>query len=303
MRILVTGDKGFIGRNLYEAYKKKGNQVFGWRREGISANRKMFSFLNLMNYAEVKKGIDEIRPDLILHCAGSADVNYSLKNPFYDMQNNYITTHNLLFAMKELQMLECRFVLMSSAAVYGNPSKLPISESYLTEPLSPYALHKKAAEDVCLFMHKNYGFDVKVLRIFSAYGPGLKKQLFWDMYQKIKQTNELNLWGGGEESRDYIYIDDLISAIMLVAEKAPYENIFYNIANGEEIKIKRAAQILSDYLNFDKEKIQFVGKQKEGNPVNWRGNINKLLSLGYIRTVKFEEGIKRYIRWLNEENL
>lgn len=303
MCVLITGDEGFIGNHLADAYRKKGTQILGWGRNGVRMAGKEDIHADLMNPADAEKIFNEFSPSLILHCAGSADVNKSIADPILDLENNYITTHNLLFAMKKLQMSECRFVLMSSAAIYGNPVSLPITERQNPNPLSPYALHKKAAEDVCLFMHRNYGLDTKILRIFSAYGPGLKKQLFWDMYQKAAATGELNLWGSGEESRDYIYIDDLIHAIMLVAGKAPHEEVVYNVANCEEVTIKRAASAFAGCLGIGEDKIHFAGKRREGDPINWKGDITRLLSLGYVRKVGFEEGVEKYIRWANNINI
>lgn len=301
MRILITGHTGFIGSHLTEAYKKNGQEVFGWGRDGVYIDGQGYIQANLMDLSDVGKILRYCPPDLILHCAGSADVNGSIQDPVQDLKSNYITTHNLLFAMREAHMLNSRFILMSSAAVYGNPVSLPVTEKQEINPLSPYALHKKAAEDTCIYMHKNHGYDVKILRIFSAYGPGLKKQIFWDMYQKVTQTGRLDLWGSGNESRDYIYIDDLIQAIMLVSEKAPYDEILYNVANGDEIKIKEAAMTFARNMGFGKEKIRFVGKQREGDPLNWKGDISKLSSLGYERKVAFEEGIRHYIGWAKQD--
>lgn len=299
MRVLITGDRGFIGQHLAEAYRKKKVQVLGWGHNGVHINGKADICATLMEPMDAERILFEFAPELILHCAGSADVSRSVSSPLMDLENNYITTHNLLFAMKKLQMPKCRFVLMSSAAVYGSPVALPISEKQEANPLSPYALHKKAAEDICLFMHRNYGLDTKILRIFSAYGPGLKKQFFWDMYQKVRNTGQLELWGSGEESRDYIYIDDLVRAVMLVVEKAPCEEIIYNVANGEEVKIREAAAIFARYSGISQEKIHFAGRRREGDPINWKGDITKLLSLGYMREAGFEEGVRKYVEWVD----
>ena len=236
-------------------------------------------------------------PDLILHCAGSADVNKSVNAPLEDLRGNYITTENLLFAIKNNKLQQCRFVLFSSAAVYGNPLFLPMDEQQPINPLSPYALHKRAAEEACEFMHRNYHLDVKILRIFSVYGPGLKKQIFWDMYRKIAETGSLQLYGSGDESRDYIYIDDLVSAVSIISETAPFEDIYFNIANGEEITIREAALIFAANAGLDKSKISFMGTRREGDPINWRADISKLKKLGYLKSVSFSQGISNYIAW------
>ncbi len=302
MKILITGNEGFIGKYLENAYLSSRENVFGWSRDGIKQKDKCILNLNLMKYEEVCEAISLIKPDIIVHCAGNANVNLSFEKPFMDLQSNYITTHNLLFAMKDNCMKNCRFILLSSAAVYGNPNSLPISEMDAVNPLSPYALHKLSAEEICKYMSKNYGFDIKILRIFSAYGPRLKKQIFWDMYQKVLLTGELELWGSGYESRDYIYINDLIQAIELIASKAPSGELIYNIANGKEVSIREVAECFARCMKIPNNNIKFKGVRREGDPINWKANIDKLLSLGYERQISFEAGVKNYIKWLENES-
>lgn len=299
MKVLITGDSGFIGSHLVSKYQKKGAELFGWNQAGFHKYNGGFEKKDLTKFEEVRQVLSWILPDLIIHCAGNADVNKSVHNPMIDLQSNYVTTHNLLFAMKTLDMAKSRFIMLSSAAVYGNADTLPIVETQTLNPLSPYALHKCAAEEVCLFMNKNYGTDIKIVRIFSAFGPGLYKQIFWDMFQKAKTTGELNLWGSGKESRDYIYVDDLVEAIVLIADKAPKDIFIYNVANGEEITIYEAARCFSKYMGISEEKIHFAGKRREGDPINWKADISRLRELGYVRKVMFDEGVRRYVDWVS----
>ena len=173
-----------------------------------------------------------------------------------------------------------------------------MNETQPLHPLSPYALHKRAAEEVCEFAHRNYLIDVKILRIFSVYGPGLRKQIFWDMYQKMKQTGKLELFGSGEESRDYIYIDDLVAAVRLIVDKASFEDIYFNIANGEECTIREAAVVFAAKAGLRESNISFMGTCREGDPINWRADISRLKKLGYSRSVSFLQGISNYVDWV-----
>lgn len=299
MNVLITGSNGFIGNHLVKRIKKVYGSVYEWNRDGIFFNEKKICDVDVTDPTTINAALTMVLPDTIIHCMGAANVNKSISNPYEDLTSNYISTHNILFALKEIN-IRCRFILLSSAAVYGNPILLPMSESAIINPLSPYALHKRAAEETCLYMYHNYEFDVKILRVFSVYGPGLKKQIFWDMYKKIVGNGELTLFGSGEESRDYIYIDDLINAIMLILNDKT-TNIVYNVANGTEIKIKYAAQIFAAEMNLEKEKVIFTGSNREGDPINWRADISKLKSIGYKMEVPFELGIQRYIRWVKDE--
>lgn len=299
MKVLITGNEGFIGNYLEKFYAAHSHVVYGWNRLGITVNGKLMTQFNMGSSNDTCRAIAEILPDLIIHCAGNAEVSRSVTDHLSDLQDNYVTTENLLFALKDNRLTDCKFILLSSAAVYGNPVMLPTDELQPLNPLSPYALHKKAAEDVCIFMKKNYSLDVKIARIFSVYGPGLKKQIFWDMYHKIKQSGRLDMLGNGEESRDYIFIDDVVKAISLIAKDRSSALIF-NVANGKEIKIKEVAEIFAREVGISKEKISFTGTRREGDPVNWRADIGRMINLGYEQNIPFEVGVRRYIKWVSE---
>lgn len=300
MIVLITGSNGFIGRAISLRMQKENYTVYEWSREGLFLNNSKIQSFVIEKPEDAEKVLLIVKPDIVMHCAGSADVNYSVQHPYEDLSSNYITTHNILFAMKKTGVTS-RFVLFSSAAVYGNPVKLPMSEEEPIHPLSPYALHKRAAEEICLYMNKNYHMDVKILRLFSVYGPGLKKQIFWDMYHKVKESGRLNLMGSGEESRDYIYIDDLVEAVILVALDEG-RDIIYNIANGEETTIYKAAMTFAKYMKIPQELVTFSGRRREGDPINWRADITKLKMLGYKRKYSFEDGVEEYVDWLDEFN-
>lgn len=193
-------------------------------------------------------------------------------------------------------MKHTRFVFLSSAAVYGNPESLPINENAPVKPLSPYAVHKAMCEQLCMYFIRNYGTDIKIARIFSAYGAGLRKQIFWDMYTKQLRTGRLDMFGTGDESRDYIHIDDAAQAIYLLAVKDSQEYIF-NVANGEEVTIRKAAELFAECAGLGRDKIRFNGIRREGDPLNWRADITKLIELGYKQTVDLKAGLKDYFLW------
>lgn len=299
MKVFVTGANGFIGSHISTYFFENGHSVIGLDRKFVQAEWTSVALDMADEKAIVNALIDEM-PDIIIHCAGSADVGKSVADPLSDYVGNVSLTHNLLFAVHKVGLQNTRIVFLSSAAVYGNPGTLPITEETGLDPLSPYALHKVMCEDICQYMHSNYGMDVKILRIFSAYGEGLKKQIFWDMYQKSKSTGKLSMYGTGKESRDYIHIKDLIYAIYLVSIQARREDCIFNIANGEEITILEATEIFANAIQLEKEKIFFTGEVKEGNPINWRADISKLKLLGYTKNVSIQDGIMRYIEWLKK---
>ena len=156
------------------------------------------------------------------------------------------------------------------------------------------------AEEIC----KEYSlfFKIKVcnLRIFSAYGPGLTKQFFWDLFNKLQKPNDIELFGTGRESRDFIYIDDIVRCVELIIENrfSIPDNI--NVASGIEITISEAAHTFKELLNIDKQ-IKFSGESRPGDPLNWRADINILQSMGFNPAYTLKEGLNQYIIWLKKE--
>lgn len=303
LKVLVTGSSGFIGNKISEFFCMQGYEILGWDcfcGDNVSVKTET---VDMLDYSQVIESLRRSEPDIVIHCAGLADVNKSVRDPNGDYNGNVTITHNLLFAIHELNMTNVRMVFLSSAGVYGNPTELPVREDTVLKPLSPYALHKVMCEDICRYFINNYGMDIKIARIFSAYGAGLRKQIFWDMYSKLKNTGELELFGTGSESRDYIYIDDVAQALFLIATK-PSNHIVFNVANGKEITIQKAAETFAECYGFDKSKIVFNGIVREGDPLNWRADISRIASLGYCMSVSTDDGIKRYVNWavLQEDN-
>lgn len=298
-KVLITGCNGFIGRAMGKYCILKGYDVYGVDVSGTSDNSFPVLSMNLEK-DDMEVLWDFVVPDIIIHCAGAANVSFSVEHPTADYNINTSIVHKMLFSMLEKKMLSTRFLLISSAGVYGQPINLPISEECERNPISPYALHKAVAEDICAYFIKNYNFDIRVVRIFSAYGPGLKKQIFWDMYQKIMNTKELQLWGTGFESRDFIYIDDLVNALMLVMEADRKDYHIWNVANGQEVLIKDVAERFAKLMGLDSG-VRFSNIARAGDPNNWCADITRIRELGYEQCVSIDEGIEKYIRWINDE--
>ena len=291
MKVLVTGAAGFIGQRIAQYYLNKGYDVIGW---DLIEKNELFEIksVDMTNFIGLVSELEKEIPNIIIHCAGCANVGESVKNPNRDYIGNVTVTHNLLFALSKCNFSDFRFVFLSSASVYGNPLKLPINENEELKPLSPYALHKEMCEKMCTFFINNYGMDIKIARIFSAYGNGLKKQIFWDMYQKSK-NGKLEMFGTGNESRDYIHVDDVAQAVYLLSV-TDSENIIFNVANGEEITIKRVTDIFARISGVENNKIYFNGTVREGDPLNWKADITKIKQIGYKQSVDIQSGLRVY---------
>jgi len=298
MKILIIGSKGFIGTAAYNFYQEKKHTVFGCDIVNDYTSENYFQ-IDATN-SDFHQIFQTHTFDVCINCSGAASVPQSLQNPLRDFTLNTYNVAKLLEAIKEYQP-SCKFINLSSAAVYGNPENLPIRESGNCNPISPYGIHKKFAEELCTEYQSYFGLKTCNVRIFSAFGNGLKKQLIWDLFLKFKKQNTIELFGTGEETRDFIHVDDIIFAVDCIINKADFKGENYNIANGEETKIKDIAELFVK-LTGSQKPIIFNQVQKEGDPIFWRADISKIKSFGYKQKISIEEGLRNYIKWANEQN-
>lgn len=300
MKVIIIGSKGFIGHNLNNYFQVKNYEVWGADIEMDDLNSKRYFHINRSN-ADFNAVFQNSTYDLCINCSGAASVPESLKNPLQDYCLNTVNVFKILDAIKKFQP-DCRFINLSSAAVYGNPKHLPVKEEAIPAPLSPYGNHKLQAEQICKEFYDYYKIQTCSLRIFSVYGIGIQKQLFWDLFNKAKTGIPFNLYGTGNESRDFIYVLDLVKAIEIIYEFSSFEADVINVANGEEIMIKEAVSIFFSFFEQD-VKYKFSGESRAGDPVNWVADTSKLKSWGYKPSFDIKTGLKKYYDWINASTL
>lgn len=296
MKILIIGSKGFIGSHAIKYFRSKGYETYGCDVVVDYEDEQYFSIDITQPFFQ--EPFETINFDVCLNCSGAASVPLSIQNPLRDFQLNTSNVFLLLNTIKEYCPL-CKFINLSSAAVYGNPISLPINETHDIKPVSPYGEHKRMAEEICREFYIYFGIKSCNLRIFSAYGEGLKKQLFWDLYKKAKDP-QINLFGTGEETRDFIYISDLLLAIDLVINNAPFKGESINVANGAQSKIKDIVSLFYNLMHYQ-GKINFLGENREGDPLNWEADISLLKKMGYTNSVNLKDGLTKYIKWIESK--
>jgi UDP-glucose 4-epimerase len=298
MKILILGSEGFIGRSCVKHFLLKGWEVYGCDLLDYSS-----ALYNYIKVSRLQPAFDEVFDmaayDACINASGNGSVPVSISHPVTDFEANCSDVINILDHIR-LKNKECKYIHISSAAIYGNPLQLPINENAPCAPLSPYGWHKLIAETLCAEYYQLYKLPVVIVRPFSIYGPGLHKQLFWDLYQKCKASpDELTLWGTGHESRDFIYIDDVVAALDIIIEKSSMQANIYNLASGIETTIAEAAgQFLAHYNGSIP--LKFNNQQRIGDPINWQADIEKLQALGYSTKYTFAEGIKQTAQWLKD---
>ncbi|MCF4967954.1 NAD-dependent epimerase/dehydratase family protein [Nostoc sp. CMAA1605] len=299
---LITGVTGFIGRYIARHFSEQGWSVIGIGtsppENAPLANLTKYYCLRLPDLY-LHEILQLHYPSICIHCAGRASVGLSVSEPGSDFYTNSVVTFELLNSLR-LHTPNCKFIFLSSAAVYGNPQSLPINETQTVAPISPYGFHKLMCEQMCLEFTKVYGLPTASMRIFSAYGPGLRRQVVWDICQKAIIKGSLLLQGTGEESRDFIHALDIARALSVVVKSAPMEGEVYNLGSGREVKISELATIVLNSLE-ENLTLQFDGIVPLGNPLNWQADIYKLKSIGFIPTVELERGIKTFVNWCRAE--
>lgn len=248
---------------------------------------------------DVQELLQRTQPDVIFHCAGSASVESSFLTPLLDYEQNTGMVVELLEAMRRVRS-RAKFVLVSSAAVYGDPKELPIGEAAPPSPLSPYGYHKLQAELACRKYAELLSVSTVVARVFSAYGVGLRRQVVWDIARRAVCDEVVTVRGSGLESRDFIHGKDVARALLLLAESPLGMGEVVNVASGEEVRIGELATQVVSAINPDK-KIVFSGEFSPGVPQNWRADVSRLRSLGFAPSVPLGTGIEDLARWVKSE--
>jgi UDP-glucose 4-epimerase len=299
-KILITGVAGFIGNHIALSFSQKKQHVFGIDIRPQEEIPLIDRYLSLkLPSDDIGTVIRDYQPDICIHCAGPSSVYYSVKNPVTDFNACALATLNLLDAMRQ-NSPGCKIVFLSSAAVYGNSITPSIGEDHPLTPISPYGFHKRIAEEICKEYAVVYGLKTACVRIFSAYGPGLKRQVLWDICRKAIMQPELILEGTGNETRDFVHVADIVSAINIIAEKGLFIGEVYNVASGRETLIRDLANLLLKSLNKP-GCIRFNGDIAASIPHKWKADISKLRSMGYIPEITLENGIEGYVKWVRKE--
>ena len=297
MKIIIIGSSGFIGSNLLKFLLNNKYNVIGY-------DIKESSLLKCLKIENIEDIITENifkNTNVIINCSGSADVNFSYLNPLADFEKNSHDVFKLLDGINKYNQ-NINYINISSGAVYGSIASENVNEKAKLDPKSIYGFNKLISEKICEQFNTIYDIKTTSIRIFSAYGPRLKKQLFWDLYKKTLMNNDIELFGSGNDYRDFIYIEDVCSAIeVLISQKFKKHEIF-NIASGEKTLISEAVGLFFNLLN-KKIDYKFSGNLLKGYPKGQHADISKIIKLGFKPSYSLEKGLSSTIKWMKEQKL
>lgn len=309
-RVLVTGGAGFIGSHLVDRLLKEGFEVTvidnidTGRRENIAHHqgRKEFHFIkgDIRDFDLVRETMKDI--DAVFHEAALASVTDSVKNPLLNNDVNVTGTLNLLKASSDLHVK--RFIYASSAAVYGGALSPKKREDMTPNPTSPYGVSKLAAENYVKLFHKLYSLETVSLRYFNVYGPRQRFDIQCAYGGAITIfTNRLLknmppiIYGDGEQTRDFVYIQDVIEANILALNNKNAAGEVFNIGTGTNVSVNQVAEALKDIMN--KKDLQNL--YADPRPTDIRhgyadiSKANKIL--GYNPKLSIKEGLTKLVNW------
>ena len=304
-RVLVTGGAGFIGSHLVDRLVDEGFEVVVLDNFSTGNLENLRSHIGKENFriikgdvrnkADVKEAVEDV--DCIFHLAAIVSVELSVKNPLLVNEVNVCGTLNILEESLKLNLK--RFVYLSSCAVYGDPMYLPIDEKHPTKPLSPYGVSKLAAEHYCMVFYKIYGIQTVCLRLFNVYGPRQSKGPYSGVISRfidrLKCGKPPIIYGDGEQSRDFIFVDDVVDACLRAMNCRNCIGESINVGSGVETSINELAQIISGLFGMQKIKPVYT-KPRIGEVRRSCADISKAEKLlGLKPRISLEEGLRKLV--------
>lgn len=296
-KILVLGGGGFIGTHLVAALTKSNHkiEVAGHNLESLSGGTIECLPGDLNNHLYQRC----TAPDFIFHLAGGASVTSSLQDPHHDFAKTLPHLSALLHKM-QTDWPQARLIYLSSAAVYGENASASTSIQCPLKPISPYGLHKQLAEKMIQFYSSRYQLSVQIVRPFSVYGEGLRKQLLWDALNKA-QRGEFSYFGSGDQQRDWIYISDLIDFLLsLMTQNVNEQNQLLNAGTGKGITVKQILTMLLKIANYPWPP-EFSSIGKPGDPDNLVACSQEQIAYPQLKHTSLQQGLERYITWFKRQ--
>lgn len=295
-KIVITGASGFIGKNLWEYFEARGYSVIACvSNNETNSSTYLIHDILLPNF-QFEVLLEKEKPDFLIHCAGGASVSESFLDVQKDFFKNVVVTDFILDSLRKYSP-STKMIFLSSAAVYGNPSELPITLKTPQEPISPYGFHKMLCEINCKKYYQLFGVPITIARIFSVFGPGLKKQILWDIYQKACHTEAITLNGTGNETRDFIYVTDLAKIIYQLLQFSSFDANTINVATGREITIRDLATEFLAKLSVVKP-LCFDGDIRPGDPTRWPIELEDSPVFENMVWLPMARGIQNYADWI-----
>lgn len=311
---LVTGAAGFIGSHVTDRLLAQGHHVVGVdnfcdfydpdrKRRNLAAALQDSRFTLIEADIRDQKAVNETfllyKPHVVIHLAAMAGVRPSIENPsLYTQVNLDGTVHLLDAAVKRNTQ---KFVFASSSSVYGNNPKVPFAEGdRVDHPISPYAATKKAGELICHTYHHVHHLPVSCLRFFTVFGPRQRPDLAISKFLLlVSQGKSIPMFGDGSTSRDYTYIDDIVTGVLAAADRCSSYHI-YNLGGSSPVSLREMISTIEQVVG-KKALIEQKPMQPGDVERTWADLTVSQKELDYQPTTSLREGIARQWQWLQQQ--
>jgi UDP-glucose 4-epimerase len=303
MMVWITGGGGFIGRYLARELADAGHAVHGIGHGAFEdADRQRLGLGQWQNGEIDAPDLDALAgrsglPSTIFHLAGGSSVGSSIARPFEDFSSTVSSTARLLEWLR-ISAPGCRLIVASSAAVYGAEHRGPTPENAEPVPMSPYGHHKLMMEQLCKSYAMTFGIRSTVVRLFSVYGPHLRKQLLWDICSRLHgNAQTLDLGGTGAEIRDWTDVRDVTRLLVKIGE-LPQPEAFriVNGGSGHGTSVAEIANMLIETWGSNVA-VRYSGVVRAGDPVSLLADDAGLRRLPFDWRIPIIQGLADYVKW------
>jgi nucleoside-diphosphate-sugar epimerase len=308
MRYVVTGGAGFIGSNTVDELVRRGESVVvlddlsAGKEDNLAESRNKISFIkgSINDIEVVRRSMQEA--DYVIHLAARTSVPRSVKDPLETNRVNIDGTLNVLLAARDTKVK--RVVLAASSSAYGETPKLPKVETMQPEPISPYGVTKYVCELYAQMFGRVYALQNVSLRYFNVFGPRQDPSspysgVLSKFCTAFQEATEPVVYGDGEQTRDFTYIDNVVQATLLACEAPAASGKVFNIGTGERISLNQTLELLRE-ISGNKLEAKY-DPPREGDIRDSQADITLGRELlGYEPTVNFFEGLRRTFEWYQE---
>jgi nucleoside-diphosphate-sugar epimerase len=309
MRCLVTGCAGFIGSHLTDRLLAGGHEVVGVdaltnnyghtvkvRNLSSARTSEQFEFVEAdLTTLSLEPLLESV--DIVFHLAAQPGVRSSWGTRFSEYtQRNIVATQRLLEAARDRDRLH-RFVYASSSSVYGTVSDLPVSETTVPHPVSPYGVTKLAGEHLCGLYHANFGIPTVSLRFFTVYGARQRPDMaFHKFIEALEHGQSFTIYDDGKQSRDFTHVSDVISAVVRAGDASQVVGRVYNVAGGSQVSLLDSLTCLASVM--ERELVVGHEPKQAGDVRDTYADIRSAhQDLGYRPTVPLREGLVDEVTW------
>ena len=287
MRVLITGNKGFIGKHLWKRLEEEGYELQGYDlQDGY----------DLCDREKLKKVFKEFSPNVVVHMAAQAYIPPGEKEPMQNAITNIAGTVNILENAKKTG---AAIVFTSSGAVYGNVQRIPVHEEVLCQPESHYGVSKLLAEQYALFYYHKRDLPVTITRFSSVYGPGREAGPINLMCKRVVKGKPIIIYGDGSVTRDLTYVSDAVNGLKRCVDGTIPCGDTYNIASGVQISMMEIVKTIEKVMGRDLQ-IEYKPEVSGDIKINYF-DISKAQRYGYDPKISLEEGIRKVIEYLEKE--